>query len=129
MVFLIPVTWYLILQLFGDNKFSLSLQYKIDDECGMFSDIAVVTVQDSLTMTETNYMNRVVYAAKKRRVSLISKDASFFSCIDQSEADLILISEEGLWGAYELTRKGVDQLLTELDILKLQKSYGQGTRR
>ncbi|MEO9872994.1 hypothetical protein [Ekhidna sp.] len=74
-------------------------------------------------------MNRVIYATDKRGANLVYESSDFFECIDQPNTNLILVNEEGLWGAYDLTRDGVDQLLTELDILLLQKSYGKGTSR
>ena len=74
-------------------------------------------------------MNRITYGVDKRNATLLTKSDTFFNCINQSAADLVLINEEGLWGSYELTRDGVDQLLTELDILVLQQSYGKGTHR
>ncbi len=128
-VFLIPVGWYLILQLFGDNRFSLSLLNELPAECQQYNEITVVSVNDSLSVVETNYMNRVIYAANKRKANLVYEDQAFFDCIDQSEVDLVLINGKGLWGAYKLSREGVDQLLTELDILSLQQSYGKGTVR
>ncbi len=128
-VFLIPVTWYLILQLFGSNNFSLSLKSEIDEACTRYTTISIVSKSDSLSLVETNYINRVIYAAKKRSADLIYEDQFYFDCINQSDADLVLVNEDGLWGGYELSRDGVDQLLTELDILTLQKTYGKGTSR
>ncbi len=101
----------------------------VPDECRQFMEITVVSQSDSLSLVETNYMNRVIYAVDKRKASLVYESDSFFDCINQSELDLVLVNEEGLWGAYELSREGVDQLLTELDILTLQQSYGKGTSR
>lgn len=74
-------------------------------------------------------MNRVIYGAKKRSANLVYQSESYFECIGQKESDIVLVDEKGLWGFYELNREGVDQLLTELDILVLQKSYGKGTSR
>ncbi len=74
-------------------------------------------------------MDRVAFAANKRSIPFFKKDQKVFDCINQSAADLVLVDENGLWGSYELTREGVDLLLTELDILLLQKSYGEGTDR
>ncbi|WP_424964199.1 hypothetical protein [Ekhidna sp.] len=98
-------------------------------ECQQFEEVTVVSKNDSLSLVETNYMNRVIYAVDKRKAILEYKSTSFFDCINQSDVDLVLINSEGLWGGYELTREGVDQLLTELDILTLQQSYGKGTSR
>ncbi len=128
-VFLIPVAWYLILQLFGDNRFSLRLQSEIPDACETYQEITIVSSSDSLSVVQTNYMNRVVYAAKKRKANLVYQTQFYFDCINQFDADLVLVNEKGLWGSYELSREGVDQLLTELDILSLQQSYGKGTVR
>lgn len=128
-IFLIPVVWYLFIQLFGSNNFALELQSSEVEECAEFSEIVVVSTTDSLTLTETNYMNRVRFGTNKRKIILEKKEQSFFDCINYSDADLVLMSEEGLWGTYELSRAGVDQLLTEIDILVIQTSYGKGTKR
>lgn len=74
-------------------------------------------------------MNRVIYAADKRKANMIYESPSFFNCINQSDADFVLVNNEGIWGSYQLSREGVDQLLTELDILMLQQTYGKGTKR
>ena len=74
-------------------------------------------------------MNRVVFAAEKRKANLVYGSRSYFDCVNQTDADLVLVNEKGLWGAYRLSRDGVDQLLTELDILALQQTYGKGTSR
>ena len=102
---------------------------EVSSECEQFQEITIVSKDDSLSLVETNYMNRVIYAVDKRKANLQYKSRYFFECINQSDADLVLINEEGLWGGYDLTREGVDQLLTELDILTLQQSYGNGTSR
>lgn len=123
------MVWYLILQLFGDNRFSLALLGTIPENCERYSEITIVSKSDTLSVVETNYMNRVVYAADKRNATLLYQSASFFECINQMDADLVLINIEGIWGSYILSREGVDQLLTELDILSIQESYGKGTKR
>ncbi|MEM0938234.1 MAG: hypothetical protein AAF600_00785 [Bacteroidota bacterium] len=127
-VFLVPVGWYLFLQLFGDNNFSLKLKYPIN-ECAEIAQVLIVKRPDSVSLAEKNYMDRVAYAAKERSVLFIEKDIDFFDCINQSSSDLVLTDENGLWGNYKLSREGVDLLLIELDILLLQKSYGKGTYR
>ncbi|MEO9999725.1 hypothetical protein [Ekhidna sp.] len=128
-MFFIPVVWYLFLQLFGSNNFSLTLLDDVASGCDVYEEITVVSKNDSLTIVETNYMNRVVYAVDKRKVTLIYVPSSYFDCIDQPNVDLVLVNKEGIWGTYALSREGVDQLLTELDILSLQQSYGKGTSR
>ena len=73
-------------------------------------------------------MNRIRYTTDVKEVPLILDESEFFKCI-QNGNDLILVSEEGLWGSYNLDREGVDLLLTELDVLLIQKSYGKGVSR
>lgn len=74
-------------------------------------------------------MNRVKFGAEKRSAVIDYQQPNFFGCIDEPDADLALVDSQGLWGTYKLTRDGVDELLTELDILSLQKTYGKGTSR
>lgn len=128
-IFLIPVSWYLFIQLFGNNNFELELQSPVSEECTSFNEIVVVTTLDSLDLTESNYMNRVIFGANKRKIRLEKQSQFFFDCINHSDADLVLMSKTGLWGAYEFSREGVDQLLTEIDILVIQESYGKGAKR
>lgn len=126
---MIPVTWYLILQLFGDNNFSIQLAGEIPVGCEQFTDPVIVMSDDSISLVQKNYLERVRFGTNKRSVELVTKDVRFFECIDQPTSQLIMVSQEGIWGSYELTRDGVDLLLTELDILLLQRSYGKGTKR
>ncbi|MEM6641566.1 MAG: hypothetical protein AAF616_01190 [Bacteroidota bacterium] len=127
-VFLIPVVWYLFLQLFGTNKFSLVLERDLG-ECDTATLVRVTYGFDSVSTAKRNYLQRVFYAAEKRSVLMKRQGRDFFDCVNQTEADLVLIDEAGIWGGYELSREGVDRLITELDILLLQKSYGKGTYR
>lgn len=129
-IFLIPVLWYLILQLFGNNSFALTRVGDLDPACSdPVEAITVVSKMDTLTVAQTNYLNRVTYGVGKRSAEFVEKPADFFDCINQSAADLVLLKGSDLWGYYTLSRDGVDQLLTELDILVLQDSYGKGTSR
>lgn len=98
-------------------------------ECGIYEAITIVSTSDSLSLVETNYMNRVKFGADKRKANLVYQNSDFFECINDAEVDLALVNEKGLWGTYPLSRDGVDQLLTELDILTLQQNYGKGTSR
>lgn len=126
---MIPVTWYLILQLFGNNTFSLQLISELSPDCGEFPSVTVVVKNDSISLVQKNYMDRVQFGTEKRATVVEFKDQFFFKCINQMDADLVLVSDDGLWGSYTLTRDGVDQLLTEIDILLLQQSYGESARR
>ena len=126
-VFFIPVAWYLFLQLFGNNQFVLEVKYPIKDNCPTFDKVTIVYSQDSLSVTKRNYFNRVLYKTKGEK-RLVLDTINFISCVGSS-SDLILVNQEGIWGEYEMSREGVDRLLTELDILILQKSYGTGSSR
>ena len=98
-------------------------------ECMEVKTLTVGRTSDSISLAQTNYLERVTYAVDKRDIVLQTFEKDFFECINQSNADIVLLNEEGLWGAYELSREGVDLLLTELDILLLQDSYGEGAYR
>ncbi|WP_421765608.1 hypothetical protein [Ekhidna sp.] len=101
----------------------------VPEDCQNYEEITILARRDSLSMVETNYMNRVIYGVDKRSAKLINSSQKYFDCINQSDADLVLVNEKGVWGQYALDREGVDRLLTELDILTLQESYGKGTSR
>ncbi len=127
-VFLIPVAWYLFLQLFGENKFSLELISGLNEDCISVNQISVVYTQDSLDLAATNHFNRVKYKTDQRKIHLTPDTLNFFQCLT-NDNDLALVSQEGVWGFYRLDREGVDILLAELDVLIMQKSYGEGVSR
>lgn len=127
-VFLIPVVWYLFLQLFGSNNYTLELK-KIIEDCDDIRGVTIIRTHDTVTISQSNYLERINYAAEKRSIPIIIKEDQFFKCIGMEESDVVLVSDSGLWGAYSLSRKGVDELIAELDILILQMSYGEGTYR
>ena len=106
----------------------ISVPFALND-CVNVKEITVGISSDSLTLAEKNYFQRVEFAVNKKSINLQRLDQETFDCINQNDADLVLLSKEGLWGGYELSREGVDLLLTELDILILQNSYGEGTYR
>ncbi|MEQ9403717.1 MAG: hypothetical protein RIM99_09045 [Cyclobacteriaceae bacterium] len=126
-VFLIPVGWYLFLQLFGSNTFALKEVISIPESCKQFSVITVVYTADSLSAAELNHFNRVSYRTSKKDIPLIA-DSQYLNCT-QLDTKLLLVDQSGVWGYYEMSREGVDRLLTELDILIIQKSYDKGTNR
>jgi len=129
-VFFTPAAWYLFLQFFGDNGFALELKKAMDLSCGTFNGVTVIAKTDTVSLSGQNYLERVKDATNKRPVRLvINNNSTLFRCIGEPEADLALLDEHGLWGTYSLSRYGVDLLLTEVDILLLQKSHGNGTNR
>lgn len=101
----------------------------IAEACNGPQFISIVVKSDSLSTLELNYWNKVKSISGKRRVSLLRKGAIFFDCINQSGDDIVLIDEEGIWGVYALNREDTDLLASELGILKLQKTYGEGSSR
>lgn len=127
-VFLVPVCWYFFLQLFGSNQFNVEVASEIPIDCNTFSDITIIHRLDSLNPARTNSLNRVSYRANTKKIVLLADTLNFFNCI-QRQADIALVGEEGVWGTYNLDREGVDQLLTEIDILIIQKTYGKGLSR
>ncbi len=128
MIFLIPVTWYLFLQIFGSNKFALDSVVPIAEECGKIDEISVLYKGDSSATELTNYLSRVIYQTQAKEIPLVYNQSSLFECL-QVTKEFVLANKDGIWGVYNLDREGVDQLLTELDILIIQNSYGKGTSR
>jgi hypothetical protein len=127
-VFLIPLGWYLFLQLFGSNTYSLDSATALPENCEQFTEVTVVYTSDSLTAAQTNHFNRVSFKSSQKKIELQKDSGNLLDCAGVVE-DLILVDSDGIWGAYELSREGVDRLLTELDILIIQKSYGKGISR
>lgn len=125
-VFLIPVCWYLFLQVFGKNNFSLNDPIPLSG-CDSFLEITAIFQADSLDLPKQNQLRRVEYGINQRGISLIRND-SLFDCLE-TDADLLIVSKSGLWGSYILERDGVDRFFTEIDILKIQESYGEGVSR
>jgi len=101
---------------------------EIKDGCTQFTEISILYTSDSLSASQINYLNRITYRTSEKNIPLIVELDLFFDCAEIEE-DLALVNNEGIWGTYELSREGVDQLLTELDILIIQKSYGEGISR
>ncbi len=98
-------------------------------ECGNFTEITVIQRINSYGAVQINQINRLVQKASAKNIAIVDQEDSFFTCIGYEDAELVLVNADGIWGEYKLSRDEVDRLLTELDILILQKSYGQGVSR
>lgn len=127
-VFLVPVVWYLFLQLFGDNKFSLQVLRPTDEACTV-NHLCIIKNLDSLSTVQESYFQRVSFGANERGVTIVTDKKLIQNCINQSQSNLVLLSKSGIWGEYDLSREGVDRLMTELDILLIQESYGKDVSR
>lgn len=101
---------------------------RIPENCQQFKEISVIYRTASVAIHQQNYFDRVRYQVTNSKAYFLPDTTTFFSCL-QNEDDLLLVNKEGLWGAYKMDREGVDQLLTELDILLIQNSYGKGVDR
>jgi len=121
------VTWYFFLQVFGSNRFAIELQSQISKECGTFEELSILYTSDLLSASQVNHLNRITYRTSVKNIPLLI-DQVLFDCTGIEE-DLVLLDREGIWGVYQLDREGVDRLLTELDVLIIQKSYGKGVSR
>ncbi len=106
----------------------LDLHEEHSSKCGRFGDISVIYTSVPLHTAELSCFNRIAYRTEIKKVPLVSDSLGFIHCMNYA-SDMLLVDEEGIWGAYELSREGVDNLLTELDILIFQKSYGKGVSR
>ncbi|MEP5611054.1 MAG: hypothetical protein ABJP45_02335 [Cyclobacteriaceae bacterium] len=105
----------------------MELQAESPSECGSFEELSILYTSDSLNVSQVNHLNRVIYQTSSKNIPL-TNNQSFFDCAEITE-NLVLVDNEGIWGTYALDRDGVDVLLTELDVLIIQKAYGKGVSR
>lgn len=93
----------------------------IPNLCPQFHNVIILTRKDSIKNSQRHHYNMLSSYTNDKNILLMADTVHFFHCL-QSTHDLIMLNEEGIWGYYSLDRKGVDQLMVELDILLLQTS-------
>lgn len=113
-VFGFPITWYLILQIYGENKFDLPKLGTIQNGCISESARATLIIDSVAVQGAINEWNRL---------------QSFISDVDTSDIRIVLgkscqiefaavfIEAEGeVRGEYGFSREEVDRMITEMDI-------------
>jgi hypothetical protein len=116
-VFGLPIFWYLVLQIFGENKFDLPKHGLIDSTCVERDNVATLLIDSSAINNHINELNRLL----EQFVDIDSNDLKMsysINCLNNSEA--LLIDHLGvIRGEYLITREEMDRMLTEMDIYLL----------
>ncbi|WP_258105096.1 hypothetical protein [Marinoscillum sp. MHG1-6] len=112
-VFVLPISWYLILQIFGENKFDIPKFEMVADSCRIV-DGAYLQLNAELWETKRNELTRI----KRRFESVSDSEMKLImeeSCLKDNAA--VLVDEEGYYrGFYKASREETDRILTEVDI-------------
>ncbi|MFY0606874.1 MAG: hypothetical protein JXR10_09165 [Cyclobacteriaceae bacterium] len=117
-VFGFPVTWYLFLQTFGENRFDLPVIGEWNSSCYQTMEQVYINVSDS-----GKYTNELVRVRNK--MAEVS-DIKYLEVVSDScdlEKEIYLIDNQGrVRGYYDLSRTDIDRFAAELDIYLLNKS-------
>ena len=111
-VFGLPVTWYLILQVFGENQFVLPIIRSIEKECQKFDAGAYLIVNESKLLQNPNLNKR--FTRKMDEVSNISV-VDDLGCTD-GNAIVFVDKTQQVRGEYQASREDIDRFETEVDI-------------
>lgn len=111
-IFGLPISWYLFLQTFGENRFDLPVIKDWQNEC---SEAEAVLLVDSLTAQQ--FPNEIVRIKKAmvNQTILSLREFSNDSCGLISEVVLVDHNRQ-VRGEYLITREEVDRILAEVDI-------------
>lgn len=116
-VFALPITWYFILQIFGENKFDLPVLEPVNESCISVKNRTYLQI-DSLTLiknrNEAKRLAKGLSEIKQSEIEVVYGKSCF------KNYDIVFVDSVGqLRGAYQVTRQEMDRLLTELDIYLL----------
>lgn len=113
-VFGLPVSWYLFLQLFGENQFDLPKLKTWDVSCDSLAGASVV-VDDSFKSEWPNEFARIRQVVEEQpELALKLTDAS--SCTGGIFSFYLIDADGWVRGQFTGSREEVDRLLAELDI-------------
>ncbi len=126
-VFALPITWYLFLQAFGDNRFDLPLIEKGFSECNEPANIALVRLDSLESYSKPNQRQRVITKLMNiGEIKLVEGDRD--SC--KWTYAMSLVDHEGMIrGIYDFNREEVDRFLAEVDIYVLNYRNGTSNRK
>ena len=117
---MVPVSWYLFLQLFGENKFELEVIRPLDGDC-FESTNTVFLLESSITVEEENELNRLIRFLKEQQIKLITDSV----CLSDVSTPLALVDEDNqLRGTYDLSILEVDRAIVEIQLLKKLQEEG-----
>ncbi|MEO9475583.1 MAG: hypothetical protein ABJG41_08610 [Cyclobacteriaceae bacterium] len=113
-VFGLPVSWYLILQIFGENKFDLPVLEQLNEECVLINDTGYLQIDTARFAAHKTEWKKI-----KNQMSKVSPDLLQIVYDDRCMEgyDMAIVDEKGqLRGAFGINREDTDRLLTEIDI-------------
>ncbi len=116
--FLVPTSWYLFLQFFGENKFELQVINQLEDSC-LIEENAFYLNKSQITPLEENEVKRLKSFTDSENIKLILNSG----CLSEKEFSLLLVDrKKQLRGEYDLSILEIDRALIEAELLlKLQK--------
>ncbi len=125
-VFGFPVTWYLFLQAFGENKFDLPVIEKAYTECEEPANFAILRLDSLAARSKPNERQRVITKLMDiGEVKLV--EGSSESC--KWSYPMSFVDHDGMIrGIYDFNREEVDRLMAEVDIYVLNFRNGTSTR-
>lgn len=121
-VFGLPVLWYFILQIFGENKFDLPKLERINNSCISQQANATLLIDSASIEGRINDWNRL--KSKMSQVDSKAIDLKVNSSCNMNYSALLVERDGEVRGQYSFTREEVDRVITEIDIylLNLKKS-------
>lgn len=121
-VFGLPIGWYLFLQAFGENKFSLPVIDVWKNECVQSTRAAVIIDSISASINR-NEFKRIQNKKTTQGDYLDIKIVDSKKCNLEHEIYFIDALSQ-IRGVYDLTREDVDRLFAEIDIYILNQKSG-----
>lgn len=128
LILAIPVILLLTLHFFGENRMSVETNTPLKN-CGLRNSEVSVHLSSPLllkTIEEKNQLARVLKALDKKKIAF---DSSDYPCFGDTLSLLMVDDENNLRGSYYLEHSDINRLFVELDIVKLQSSYGREVSR
>ena len=116
-VFGLPIIWYFILQIFGENKFDLPKLGSLNNGCISQEANATLLVDSASIEGRINDWNRL--KSKMSQVDTSAVDMQLRSLCDINYAAVLVERDGEVRGQYSFTREEVDRLITEVDIYLL----------
>lgn len=116
--FMVPVSWYLFLQLFGENKFELEVIRSLDNDC-LEGINTVFLLSSSISVEEKNELNRLSRFLDEQQIKLNTDSL----CLTDVTTPLALVDrDKQLRGTYGLSILEIDRAIVEIRLLlKLQE--------
>lgn len=114
-IFGVPVCWYLFLQLFGENKFELSVVEDASSYCSI-DQICIVYTGDQMNTDERNQFVRLREFCESKNITIFENPTECLPKIENSVLYLI-DNQKQIRGFYGLTIRDIDTAIIELDLL------------